>query len=203
MKLKPLAYLLALTTSALVAGNAIAAPRAVKPSALPALATLDLTPTVITDTATNLKVQWSWDLVNASSSLSLLSDPKLTNWTVSLAAFNKSVTIPDIGSFSLLAAGVDAQHVTAPHSGDAATGDLYKYVWTQSNIGTFSTSATTLLSHPGAHSDTYTFESVRTGGSNVTFTLSAVHAVPEPETYAMLLAGLGVIGATARRRRGR
>ncbi|MCB2004741.1 MAG: PEP-CTERM sorting domain-containing protein [Rhodoferax sp.] len=28
-------------------------------------------------------------------------------------------------------------------------------------------------------------------------------AVPEPETYAMLLAGLGVIGSIARRRRAR
>jgi hypothetical protein len=32
-------------------------------------------------------------------------------------------------------------------------------------------------------------------------TLTAVAAVPEPETYAMLLAGLGVIGAIARRRK--
>ena len=33
-----------------------------------------------------------------------------------------------------------------------------------------------------------------TGGINVA-------AVPEPETYAMLLAGLGLIGFTARRRK--
>jgi len=31
--------------------------------------------------------------------------------------------------------------------------------------------------------------------------IGAVAAVPEPETYAMLLAGLGLIGAVARRRR--
>ena len=30
--------------------------------------------------------------------------------------------------------------------------------------------------------------------------IAAVAAVPEPETYAMLLAGLGFIGAVARRR---
>ncbi len=35
--------------------------------------------------------------------------------------------------------------------------------------------------------------------SNPTWTLTA--AVPEPETYAMLLAGLGVMGAVARRRK--
>lgn len=41
-------------------------------------------------------------------------------------------------------------------------------------------------------------------GNYTTFTASAVSAVavvPEPETYAMLLAGLGLVGAVARRRR--
>ena len=41
-------------------------------------------------------------------------------------------------------------------------------------------------------------------GNYTTFTtsaVSAVGAVPEPETYAMLLAGLGLVGALARRRR--
>lgn len=39
------------------------------------------------------------------------------------------------------------------------------------------------------------------GVDNVTFTLDAVGAVPEPSTYALLLAGLAVCGAAARRRR--
>ncbi len=37
--------------------------------------------------------------------------------------------------------------------------------------------------------------------SGYTGTIFAVSAVPEPETYAMLLAGLGVMGAIARRRK--
>ncbi len=38
-------------------------------------------------------------------------------------------------------------------------------------------------------------------GNPVEFGTATVSAVPEPETYAMLLAGLGVMGAVARRRK--
>lgn len=38
-------------------------------------------------------------------------------------------------------------------------------------------------------------------GPDYTLHIAAVAAVPEPETYAMLLAGLGLMGAIARRRR--
>jgi hypothetical protein len=36
---------------------------------------------------------------------------------------------------------------------------------------------------------------------DITTTASLIPAVPEPETYAMLLAGLGLIGAVVKRRR--
>jgi hypothetical protein len=53
-----------------------------------------------------------------------------------------------------------------------------------------------------------TYTTFAQAGTNVTaylaadnsFHLSAVPAVPEPESYAMLLAGLGLMGAIARRR---
>ena len=38
-------------------------------------------------------------------------------------------------------------------------------------------------------------------GPNVLMVYSDVEAIPEPETYAMLLAGLGLLGFTARRRK--
>ncbi|WP_081355785.1 PEP-CTERM sorting domain-containing protein [Nitrosospira multiformis] len=34
----------------------------------------------------------------------------------------------------------------------------------------------------------------------MTFTVTQVPTIPEPETYAMLLAGLGLMGAMAKRR---
>jgi hypothetical protein len=43
--------------------------------------------------------------------------------------------------------------------------------------------------------------SVAGGGSNFIAAQYQVTAVPEPETFAMLLAGLGVMGAIARRRK--
>jgi len=39
------------------------------------------------------------------------------------------------------------------------------------------------------------------GIDNIAFTVSAVAAIPEPSTYALMLAGLGFVGFVARRRR--
>jgi hypothetical protein len=47
---------------------------------------------------------------------------------------------------------------------------------------------------------TWTWGSGATADS-LTLNITATASVPEPETYAMLLAGLGVLGAVARRQR--
>lgn len=61
---------------------------------------------------------------------------------------------------------------------------------------TFDVTITGLL--PG----TYDFNVFASGVGPREHDLITVTAVPEPETYAMMLAGLGVMGAVARRRRG-
>lgn len=55
---------------------------------------------------------------------------------------------------------------------------------------------------PGA-SGSYNFSYQNSGGDNVGILLDnvSVSPVPEPETYAMLLAGLGLLGFAARRRK--
>ncbi|MBP6899127.1 MAG: PEP-CTERM sorting domain-containing protein [Burkholderiaceae bacterium] len=54
---------------------------------------------------------------------------------------------------------------------------------------------------PGSYFFEVTGAGAGTSGGRFAYTASAVSAVPEPETYALLFAGLGVVGFVARRRR--
>jgi hypothetical protein len=68
---------------------------------------------------------------------------------------------------------------------------LYNYVWT-------STPGSTALSHQAFSSNGNLFT---TYSDDKTMAVWAVTAVPEPETYAMFLAGLGLIGGISIRRK--
>jgi hypothetical protein len=71
------------------------------------------------------------------------------------------------------------------------------------NFGSFAgnnTSYTFNLPSAGAYHVDITGNATGTGGGLYGITLSAA-PVPEPETYAMLLAGLGLMGGIARRRK--
>lgn len=58
------------------------------------------------------------------------------------------------------------------------------------------------LAHLGEATATFSLSPFDPGaGNTATFTLTQVPTIPEPETYAMLLAGLGLMGYMARRRR--
>ena len=82
-------------------------------------------------------------------------------------------------------------------------GDADVRAYSATETATFGAGETTAVGSYIAQLGTYSFA----GGSSARATLDtasfavAVSAVPEPETYAMLLAGLGLVGAVARRRR--
>ncbi|MCE4557635.1 FxDxF family PEP-CTERM protein [Pelomonas cellulosilytica] len=68
---------------------------------------------------------------------------------------------------------------------------------------TFTTAATSHKELLAAGTYKFSFLGVASGPTAYTVTASAVTAVPEPETYAMLAAGLGIIGFLSSRRRNR
>lgn len=70
--------------------------------------------------------------------------------------------------------------------------------WTIGNAGDFS-SVWQAISGPYSSYDFFLY-TLPTNGSNQ-WAANAVAAVPEPETYAMLLAGLGLLGLARRRKR--
>lgn len=49
--------------------------------------------------------------------------------------------------------------------------------------------------------DAYVTQRYGYGNTNTVFTVTNIAAVPEPETYAMMLAGLGMLGFSARRKK--
>jgi hypothetical protein len=78
------------------------------------------------------------------------------------------------------------------------------------NGGTTSVSALPISLVKGSNTVIFSYDSLTTGGNHGPQTIAdegwgvghyVISSVPEPETYAMLLAGLGIIGAITRRRR--
>jgi hypothetical protein len=81
---------------------------------------------------------------------------------------------------------------------------------THSSLLTVSTSGPTLAVFNWSNVDLVSFHAfggiknpdfVGTGGQHFALDNLTINAVPEPETYAMLLAGLGMVGMAARRRK--
>jgi len=91
----------------------------------------------------------------------------------------------------------------AKDDGVLTTGVVHTTDSTEASVITAASSMINNAQHGVAGTNHYSF-SLYTNNNNQDFlvaTLSSVTPVPEPESYAMLLAGLGLIGFTARRRR--
>lgn len=152
------------------------------------------------DTPSELKVQWSGTLADFNSASVL--DPNY--WDI-LGFQLLTQTETFLGTtISTWQAGVIARHDSVtpahPHAGDTPLGPQY-FTYLSGDFGSTASSTKTLIHDSVGHKDIYTFSVTSDNLGNGTASLSAVHAVPEPESYAMLLAGLGILGTIVRRRK--
>ena len=94
------------------------------------------------------------------------------------------------GSLKLLTAGVTEAHAFSFNSKGKSFSNMG---WVTEGFSFTATSATSTLYFQG--------NNINAGGGAALDNVSVTAAVPEPSTYAMLAAGLGLIGMVARRRR--
>lgn len=158
---------------------------------------------VIKDTPTELKITWTGSLFSDS----FKAFNGLGYWSVEAPVVVFPIT-------NLFVATVEAYHNTAPHPDllESSTGPTFSS-GVAGYLGWYAETSA-MADHNGGswqspanwttpHWDHYSFSVTSAANGNATIQLKALHPVPEPETYAMLLAGLGVIGAVIRRRRSR
>lgn len=105
-------------------------------------------------------------------------------------------------------AGTEKQGTWSISVDKAVTVDLVFAVHASNRAGAFLFDDQVLSTVPGSNAGTWTISWLNNGGqvpdfSNLTVFARDQHisAVPEADTYAMLLAGLGLVGLVARRRR--
>jgi hypothetical protein len=122
-----------------------------------------------------------------------------------LATYNTSASIegvtnwelPTVAQFELLYATQGPDIVTNNGMEKRVFDSLGTYVWTSSPVGLGAPSHEAF----GANFLPNHVDQFKTFGNTTSMAVWAVATVPEAETYAMLLGGLGCIGLIARRRR--
>lgn len=156
---------------------------------------------VVRDTATELHVIWDWDFNSATAFSETLTVPDLLFWTV---------TTSGVFDGRVLQVGTSAQHMVEPHPPvDLAPAPVY-FDGLSAVVGGGGSTSGMARHWPGTtfvapadfiapHWDHYRF-TLSSDANGAQLDLVALHPVPEPATYAMLLGGLALVGAARRRR---
>ena len=160
---------------------------------------------VIEDSLNRLEIKFSWDgALGDDQGIKFFGS--FWNAGVDLDAgllFNLQNSLSVNGSWY-------GQHIQPPHAGETQTGQIASdsfYFRTMAYAGSNQTeyrlNGGQLVPHvnPISSPTPYHYDEYTWTVSGTDATLVGVHAVPEPETYAMLLAGLGVVGLRLRKRR--
>jgi len=137
-----------------------------------------------------------------------LNNPGFTSFSGASALSALSVTVTgssggngtfglsDFSTFFINTAG-GTLNLNSEWVGQATPGGLWGAAAFPTTVGDLNMFSTGLSANTPSGSSIFTL--LTAGGDSMR--LTSVSPVPEPETYAMLLAGLGVIGAIARRRK--
>ena len=168
-----------------------------------AMAVAGATANVSKDSATELMITWSGYVESFSSAVQNIS---LKNWSISTYMFEM---FPIDEEESVWINQVQVRHAVAPHDGELAQGSVFK-VTLAGPLGA-SSSFSKMSPHDGGsgvspadlsspHWDHFSYSVATNMDGKGTATLYALHPVPEPESYAMMLVGLGLMGTIARRR---
>jgi len=151
-----------------------------------------LVATVVTDTATDLKVTWTWDPEAADA-----STPTLTNW------FGKLTISPVAeGNWS---GDWQAWHETDPHppesGGGGIAGNFFSFSETDISGYGLVVNQTSAVEHT-PHGDFFTFKFDRSMlAANNSIELTGAHVVPLPAAVWLFGSGIAGLFAFARRKR--
>ena len=173
-------------------------------------ADINLTPNVLKDTSTELAISWSLKLADLPQATEGSPFEMLRlggwywsdNWSADIFVSGGSQWVFDHAETSFMGGYIVGHHLSTPHPGDwdlgtPGDGPVDYVKWDFAGVANQTGSAS--VTHMFAHNDQFQF-GIQQTAQGYDFSLYAIHAVPEPETYAMLLAGLGVVGWRARRR---
>jgi hypothetical protein len=133
-------------------------------------------------------VDWTIGLTDGTDSFTLLGPLSGSNSGVSIAGSALTATATDL-LFDFDAGGTDYALFQSPFPGSG------QFFWCLQTNGCF------LFNNPGEAIDPRANSSFVATGQSGNFVIASVNAVPEPEIYAMMGLGLGLLGWVGRKKK--